>query len=268
VSFELVERTAPHALAGVVRRYAGFREQIGEPVRRREPASESVPLILNFGPALRVGGAGAPAFEVGSFAAPLTDGYAITETGTFSYGLQVDLTPLGAYTVLGVPMGELTDLVVPLDDLLGTELPLLEEELFLAADWPARFRVLDRFILRRIERGRAPSPEVAWGWRRLEHSRGRLPVGRLAAELGCSRRHLSARFREQVGVAPKTAARILRFREAAGLLAAADGQSLAGIAHACGYYDQAHLNRDFRKMAGASPGSFLAARRPDGGIAA
>ena len=84
----------------------------------------------------------------------------------------------------------------------------------------------------------------------------------LAAELGWSRRHLAARFRDEVGVSPKALARLLRFERALELLGT---RTLADIAYECGYYDQAHFNRDFRAFAGATPGELLARRLPDGG---
>jgi AraC-like DNA-binding protein len=165
--------------------------------------------------------------------------------------------------LLGVPMSELSEIVVPLDDVLGAEASLLVEQLFLAGDWRRRFELLDSFLVARLEGARKrPSPDAVWAWQRLVETAGKLPVERLAAELSCSRRHLTRRFREQIGPAPKAAARILRFQSAARQLAVDDGRRFADIAHDCGYFDQAHLNRDFRELSGTTPGAFLATRLP------
>ena len=101
-------------------------------------------------------------------------------------------------------------------------------------------------------------------WWRLVSTHGAASVEALAAEVGWSRRHLFARFREQTGLPPKVFARILRFQRAATLMAAAEGPSLCEIALDCGYYDQAHLNRDFRAFAGRTPTELMAARLPKG----
>ena len=86
---------------------------------------------------------------------------------------------------------------------------------------------------------------------------------------GCSRRHLAAQFREHVGLPPKLLARILRFDRVIALLRHAEPERWAEVAYDCGYYDQAHFNRDFRQFAGSTPGAFLASRMPDaGGFAA
>jgi transcriptional regulator GlxA family with amidase domain len=103
-----------------------------------------------------------------------------------------------------------------------------------------------------------------WAWRRLRASAGGVTVSALADELGCSRRHLTAGFRDHVGLPPKRVARILRFGRVLGLLERSGGRGLGEIAAACGYADQPHLNRDFRAFAGASPGDWLARRMPGG----
>ena len=60
--------------------------------------------------------------------------------------------------------------------------------------------------------------------------------------------------------------RILRFRRAAAELAGPAGRSLAEIALDCGYYDQAHLNRDFREFSGRTPTRAHGRPLPDGGF--
>jgi len=83
--------------------------------------------------------------------------------------------------------------------------------------------------------------------------------------VGWSRRHLLGRFREHTGLPPKVFARILRFQRAAALMTRPGGPSLCEIALDCGYYDQAHLNRDFREFSGRTPTELMAARLPKGG---
>jgi AraC-like DNA-binding protein len=83
--------------------------------------------------------------------------------------------------------------------------------------------------------------------------------------VGWSRRHLAARFRDQVGLPPKVVARVLRFQCALRLMGTDGGPAWSDVALACGYYDQAHLNREFRSLAGCAPTRYFAARLPDGG---
>jgi AraC-like DNA-binding protein len=152
---------------------------------------------------------------------------------------------------------------------LGVDAGELVERLACEPGWSHRFAVLDRFILGRVERARRPSPDVDWAWRRLRATGGLVAVGELARELGCSRRHLIERFRQQIGPAPKTAARLVRFQRTVRLLERHDDRRFAEIAQRCGYYDQAYMNREFRELAGTAPGEFVARLLPDGlGVAA
>ena len=90
-----------------------------------------------------------------------------------------------------------------------------------------------------------------------------MPVHVLADEIGYSRRHFGERFRHAVGVAPKVAARIFRFEHTCRLMSHPSGnRRLAEVALACGYYDQAHLTREWHALAGCSPKEWIARELP------
>jgi AraC-like DNA-binding protein len=90
-------------------------------------------------------------------------------------------------------------------------------------------------------------------------------VNTLAQELGCSRKHLTVRFRREFGMPPKFFARVARFDRAVKLMLRDRVASLAELASDCGYADQAHLTRDFSEFAGAPAAAFLRSKLPDQG---
>ncbi|MBT2478859.1 AraC family transcriptional regulator [Streptomyces sp. ISL-94] len=157
-------------------------------------------------------------------------------------------------------------MVVGLCDALGPGAGVLADQLAATSDWGARFDLLDIALSARFERGPAPAPEVSHAWRLLSRAGGALPVGRIAAEVGWSQGYLVRRFTEQVGLTPKMSARVLRFHRAVRLLTR-EGAHLTEVTAACGFYDQAHLNREFRALAGATPGQMAAARVAEGALA-
>ncbi len=256
---------APH-LRAYVSRYEGYVERTADFERRMEVPSAVVPLILNFGSEYIVSGPGnvAGPASYGSFVAGMVDAHVIVESTGLNHGIQVNFTPIGARLFLGMPMNEITNRTVRLDDVFGAMDRRIVARLEDTPDWEARFDILDAFISDRIARAQPPSGEVAWAWGRLAEADGKLSIGALAGELGWSRKHLIARFRDQIGVPPKTAARVLRFNRAVRQLEGADAVRWTQIAYDCGYYDQAHFNRDFREFTGGTPTEFLARRMPDG----
>jgi AraC-like DNA-binding protein len=112
------------------------------------------------------------------------------------------------------------------------------------------------------------SREMRWTWDRIVETAGQISIGSLSADLGWSRRRLVERFREDIGLAPKVFARVLRFNHAVETLKAGELRRLSDVALDCGYYDQAHFDRDFRAFAGVTPTELVRTLRPDGGFAA
>jgi AraC-like DNA-binding protein len=257
---ELILRPPAPRLRSFVGDYEGYVETgSSQSVLRQQVPATRLPLIFNFGAGWHVAdsreGSGRRELH-GSFFAGLFDSSTFVAASGPASCLEVDLTPVGAYVLIGIPMHEFANRVVDVEDVLPSKLQELPERLADARSWEARFALVDDALAATFADAREPSAEIAWAWNALVRTSGRVPVAVLAERLGRSRRHLSVRFREHVGLPPKTVARILRFRRAVELLRKRPARSLAELAFECGYYDQAHLNRDFRDFADTSPGDF------------
>jgi AraC-like DNA-binding protein len=108
-----------------------------------------------------------------------------------------------------------------------------------------------------VRRARRPGDAVVTeAVRQIAESRGLRDIASLARDLRVSTRHLERRFREHTGLSPKRFARMRRFQSVFPAIEAGNGWAAA--AASCGYWDQAHLVRDFREFAGEPPSTLLA----------
>jgi AraC-like DNA-binding protein len=176
----------------------------------------------------------------------------------------VRLTPAGAYAVLALPMAEVSGLVVDLRDVIGRAAGELAARCRDAASVEERFGAAVAWVSERVRRGRRVDPWVAWTAAEIERSAGGARVAALRRETGYSKTRFVAAFREQIGLAPKLYARIVRFRRVLAMLET-PANALAEVALATGYYDQPHMNAEFREFAGVTPRQFLATRFPGAG---
>lgn len=255
-------------LRPLVAAYAGFRYAGVEPMRHRGLPSPYLtviftldePLVLACHPDPRQPAGSYQTLVGGLHAAP-----ALIVHDGWQSGIQLMLSPLGARALLGLPAGELANIDVPGDAVLGRLAGEIQDRLHSAEHWPQRFAVLDEMLraqLRAADERAGVSAEVRYAWTRLLRSGGRCGISGLAAETGWSDRYLRTRFLAEVGLPPKAVGRVIRFHRARRQLArrAAAGArlGLAELAASYGYFDQAHLDREFRLMAGCSPTQWIA----------
>lgn len=237
-------------------------------VRRREMPTGFATLVFNLGAELRVehpvgtrtvfpGGTG--------FFAGLHSRHAVTETDGAQDGVQVMLTPLGARRLLALPLDEVGGSLADPLDLLGALACEAIGRLRECTSPAQHLAILRQLVERRIAASEPVARDLSWAWRRLQEDAGRISVGALATEIGCSRKHLAVRFRREFGMSPKLLARVLRFSRVMRMLAHGRAESWAGLAAACGYADQAHMSREFREFAGSPPASFSSRALPDHG---
>jgi transcriptional regulator GlxA family with amidase domain len=171
----------------------------------------------------------------------------------------VRLRPGRGAELLRTSARELRDRVARLDDLFPAEARAASGEAD-PAEPAAMAERLERILL--SLRRRAPEPDrlVAEAVRLIERRRGALTVASVARWLGTTPRQLERRFRDGVGLSPKRWCRIARLDHAMNLLASGATAPLVEVAGAAGYHDQAHLTREFRELAGVTPGGFVRAR--------
>ncbi|MCW5807851.1 MAG: helix-turn-helix transcriptional regulator [Deltaproteobacteria bacterium] len=239
--------------------------------RKRVFPNGCIELIVNLAQPYRLLEGGGPALLRHVFVGGMQTGPMLLEQPAHQACVAARLTVRGARLLFGRPLSEVTDLHVDLDDLLGAAARELAERCAEAATAPARLQLLAAWLRARMRGDRAgrDDPAISWAVARLERSAGTTAIAALQRDTQRGKAALAAAFRDHVGVTPKVFARILRLRRVLGLLQG-DRGGLAEVALAAGFYDQAHMNAEFRALAGMTPRQFLAARHPvgDGSTAA
>lgn len=174
----------------------------------------------------------------------------------------VRFLPGGAADLLGFPAREATGTEVELAAVWGATARELEERLAEAGGPRERARLLGDILAARPGATTTPDDVTAAATAAIRESAGSLPVRMLATRADVTRRTLERRFADAVGLTPKQASRVARFRRAVRLLEKVPPLPLARVALAAGYHDQPHLTREFTGLAGISPGAWRGERRP------
>jgi methylphosphotriester-DNA--protein-cysteine methyltransferase len=177
----------------------------------------------------------------------------------------IELTPDGAWQVLGRPLHEVAGPDHALDAVVGGAADALADACAAAPSPDACLRAAADWCRARILRTTPVDAPIAWVARTIRHHRGAVAIADLRDAAGFTTARLATQFREQIGVTPKVYARIHRFRHALDRLRAG-GSSIADVAAAAGYYDQAHLTAECRALAGLTPTALLAGTRYETGI--
>lgn len=168
--------------------------------------------------------------------------------------------PTAAACLLGHATGALADQVLDWQDVAGAhEAARLEHALAQAHTDLQRLRLMlgsFRRAMAAAARGRDANLV------RLCQAVGQLGA-QAGEQLGLGRRQLERRCQAVLGVAPKQFQRLVRFQHALSAAVAGGRQRMAEAALDAGFYDQSHLAREARQLAGASVGRLLDAARPD-----
>jgi AraC-like DNA-binding protein len=184
---------------------------------------------------------------------------AVIDTACQDAILGIHFKPGGMFPFFDVPADELHNTIVPLDALWGREADYLRESLLAAHTHAARFRILEAYLLARMECF-SRQPAVAFALHEFRHAPQGKRVSDVIDQVGLNPKRLIQMFRQEVGLTPKLYYRVLRFNDVLHYIQQTPSFDWADLALAYGYFDQAHFIHDFRSFAGFTPGEYLLRR--------
>jgi AraC-like DNA-binding protein len=257
--FRFTSIAAPASLADVAEAIWTARGTISYGKERILPTAKPV-LLINLGSPFRVRASNDPdrhALRMKGWLVGPQTGYVENEPLAETDVVGATLRPWGPMALFDVSGHELRDRIVDLDAIWGWDLDRLRERLHGLVEPGARMALMCRVLTAR--RTLSPPPKVDLAAHRLALDPAS-SVSALTSELEISRKHLSALFGRYVGLPPGAFARVHRFNRALQSLALASPPSLAQIALRNGYFDQAHMNRDFAAFGDITPTAYLRQR--------
>jgi AraC-like DNA-binding protein len=164
--------------------------------------------------------------------------------------------PAGFSQLFGVPMTKLRNEAIEATSILGYEIRSVWNQMGEASSFSDRVAIIERFLRGLVVQAASADPITAAA-NCILSLRGVVGVDDLARQVRVSRRQFERRFLAQVGLTPKSFARIARFQTALDLKAVRPHKTWLDTAHELGYYDQMHLIHDFQKLTGRTPERLL-----------
>jgi AraC-like DNA-binding protein len=164
----------------------------------------------------------------------------------------------GAYPFLRLPLNELTDQIIPLDLIWSEPASEIEDRIGNAGTISGRIRIVEDVLFQLLSNGQySVDHSIVSGVRTIISSGGSIPINALANNFGIGRRRLEKNFARYVGISPKSLARIIRFQEIFHLVKDGTDFDWADAVFKCGYFDQAHLIKDFKAFCGRPPTAYF-----------
>jgi AraC-like DNA-binding protein len=192
---------------------------------------------------------------------PMTRPMRMRATGAINL-FGICFQPGGGYPFFEYPAHELVNQYPDVDDLWGTS--GREFVAFVQSDCQTTrscIETINAYLIKRLEANRRDDHLAQEAIQTIENYKGCITIERLSRLLGLSRRHLTRKFKERIGITPKQLCRNIRFKQVYKLIETSSDCAWADLALACGYYDQSHFINEFKHFTGSSPDAYFFSSR-------
>jgi AraC-like DNA-binding protein len=191
------------------------------------------------------------AFLVGQ----LTECFLLEQRG-FVHVMGVRFTPPGTSAFLPFDLSDIQDEEVTVEELWGTRGRSLQEAVINANSDDERVRLVENFMLGQFS-GRDFDNRLEEAVRIMQRNQAGTTVAGISKRVGWCERQFERQFMRKIGMSPKALLRTVRFQNLLQLARSGEATGWASLAVDCGFSDQAHLIREFKRFSGEPPEMFL-----------
>ncbi len=161
--------------------------------------------------------------------------------------------PAAVYHFYGVPMYELTDERICLSEVCQESYVRLKTSIYNTKNNAQRVKILEIYLLDLLKNSNNGVKTIIDSANEIFEDKGQTNIAELLDKVPMSRRNFERKFLEEVGVSPKTYAKLRRFGYTCSLMAGNRDVNLMDVLHQGGYYDQSHFIKDFKYFSGRTP---------------
>lgn len=170
--------------------------------------------------------------------------------------------PFGFFGVTGIPSSKLINNFEDSYLIFGKEILELKERIQQSSSSIEVINLFNSFFTKKLkETNYAINPYLISTLKNAHKVKGNITVTKLCTQIGVKERKLQRLFSEQIGISPKKYIRNIKLHSFLGLLRKENHSSLTELSLEAGYYDQAHLIKEFKKTIGFNPSMYLKTQR-------
>ena len=177
------------------------------------------------------------------------------EYSKYSEAVIVMFKPVGFFHLSQIPQSEFTNQICDLNFVLKQKKFLVEQIITSANDIDKIFKT--ESLLRTFIKSDGEYTTIDKAIEIIVRNKGNCHFKKdIIEKYNIAPRTFERRFQKLVGLNPKEYAKIVRFNNIFNLIKAKPNLDWQDITILCGYFDQAHLIRDFKRFTEISPSSF------------
>ncbi len=171
--------------------------------------------------------------------------------------ISAKFTVAGAHSFVKDPLNEYTDHLINCSEVFGNEGVDLEDMIEEARDTTGRISLIESFLVAKLASDITTSISTARVVDLIVAHSGRASINEIRKSVGVGERNLERHFLSQIGLTPKSFSKLIRLKSFVDTVDANPHLNLTAAALDCGYYDQAHLIRDFQQIVGIKPTEYF-----------
>lgn len=185
------------------------------------------------------------------------DFYDIGMKGSYSI-FAVQMQPFSAKMLTAIPSSEFANQMVPLSDAIGCDSKQIEEIMEYCSTFEERVAKFEEYLFKIIQKQKKDfqAPRIMDAVLQISKAKGNISLDELISRACLGKRQFDRNFLEYVGLTPKQFMRNVRFQYSLYKKSHSPESSITEIAYESGYYDQAHMINEYKKLAGITPKEF------------